>query len=110
MAAAAAAACTAQAPKRLASGSILPAPGHRLRPGTAPRPARPRARPSAGAPRRRRARRIVMTLMMTFPRSCGGDMSTPQKYPPTRHYLQTTSDNRRAVDSAGDPQSPDGLG
>ena len=25
----------------------------------------------------------------------GGDMSTPQKHPPTRHYLQTTSDNRR---------------
>jgi hypothetical protein len=24
-----------------------------------------------------------------------GDMSTPQKHPPTRHYLQTTSDNRR---------------
>ena len=24
----------------------------------------------------------------------GGDMSTPQKCPPTRHYLQTTSDNR----------------
>jgi len=23
----------------------------------------------------------------------GGDMSTPQKYPLTRHYLQTTSDN-----------------
>ena len=28
---------------------------------------------------------------------CGGDMSTPQKRPPTRHYLQTTSDNRRSV-------------
>ena len=28
---------------------------------------------------------------------CGGDMSTPQKYPPTRHYLQTTSDNYRSV-------------
>ena len=27
---------------------------------------------------------------------CGGDMSTPQKRPPTRHYLQTTSDNRRS--------------
>jgi len=25
---------------------------------------------------------------------CGEDMSTPQKCPPTRHYLQTTSDNR----------------
>jgi hypothetical protein len=24
-----------------------------------------------------------------------GDMSTPQKCPPTRHYLQTTSDNYR---------------
>jgi hypothetical protein len=27
---------------------------------------------------------------------CGGDMSTPQKHLPTRHYLQTTSDNRRS--------------
>jgi len=27
----------------------------------------------------------------------GGDMSTPQKVPPTRHYLQTTSDNDRYV-------------
>ena len=26
---------------------------------------------------------------------CGGDMSTPQKYPSTRHYLHTTSDNHR---------------
>jgi hypothetical protein len=26
---------------------------------------------------------------------CGGDMSTPQKCPSTRHYLKTTSDNRR---------------
>ena len=28
--------------------------------------------------------------------SCGGDMSTPQKRPSTRHYLLTTSDNRRS--------------
>ena len=26
-----------------------------------------------------------------------GDMSTPQKRPPTRHYLLTTSDNRRSA-------------
>jgi hypothetical protein len=28
-----------------------------------------------------------MTPVMTCPRSCGGDMSTPQKRSPTRHYL-----------------------
>jgi hypothetical protein len=27
----------------------------------------------------------------------GGDMSTPQKHTPTRHYLKMTSDNRRYV-------------
>jgi hypothetical protein len=37
------------------------------------------------------------------PGRCGGDMSTPQKYPPTRHYLPTTSDNRRSV-RPRDPQ------
>lgn len=29
----------------------------------------------------------AMTPVMTCPRSCGGDMSTPQKRSPTRHYL-----------------------
>ena len=36
-------------------------------------------------------------------RCCGGDMSTPQKCPPTRHYLQTTSDNRRSVADSASP-------
>jgi hypothetical protein len=56
MAAAAAAACIEAVGQRL---DTRPRRVTRLRPGTA--------------------------LMMTFPRSCGGDMSTPQKYPPTRH-------------------------
>jgi hypothetical protein len=37
---------------------------------------------------------------------CGGDMSTPQKCPPTRHYLQTTSDNRRYGRFATPERSP----
>jgi hypothetical protein len=40
---------------------------------------------------------MAMTPVMGLSRCCGGDMSTPQKCPPTRHYLQTTSDNRRSV-------------
>lgn len=43
---------------------------------------------------------------------CGGDMSTPQKCPPTRHYLQMTSDNRRYARlyrSAGTPSEPRGA-
>jgi hypothetical protein len=64
VAAAAAAACTEAVGQRL---DTRPRRVTRLRPGTAPRPARPRARPhSAGAPRRRRARRIVMTLICGF--------------------------------------------
>jgi hypothetical protein len=59
-----------QASKRLASGSIPPARVTRLRPGTASRPAHPCARPSTGAPRRRRTRRTAMTQMMTSPRRC----------------------------------------
>jgi hypothetical protein len=37
-----------------------------------------------------------------------GDMSTPQKRPPTRHYLQTTSDNRRYLRASG-PAERTGL-
>ena len=36
----------------------------------------------------------------------GEDMSTPQKCPPTRHYLQTTPDNRRYVRSCDLPVCP----
>jgi hypothetical protein len=50
----------------------------------------------SGAPRRGAARRASMTSMMTCRVAAGGDMSTPQKRPPTRHYLQKTSDNRRS--------------
>jgi hypothetical protein len=46
----------------------------------------------------KRARRTSMTSTDDdLSHSCGGDMSTPQKCLPTRHYLQTTSDNRRSV-------------
>jgi hypothetical protein len=45
----------------------------------------------------KRARRTSMTSTDDdLSHSCGGDMSTPQKCLPTRHYLQTTSDNRRS--------------
>jgi len=50
-----------QAPERLAGGSIPPAPGSpACGRGTGPQPARPRARPAAAAPRRRRARRAAL--------------------------------------------------
>jgi hypothetical protein len=42
-----------------------------------------------------------MTAVMTYPRSCGGDMSSPQKCPSTRHYLQAASDNRRYARPGG---------
>jgi hypothetical protein len=60
-----------------------------------PRPGRSQARPSAGAPRRIRARRTAMTPAMPSPLSCGSDMSSPQKCPSTRHDSTTASDNGR---------------
>jgi hypothetical protein len=52
----------------------------------------------------KRARRTSMTSTDDdLSHSCGGDMSTPQKCLPTRHYLQTTSDNRRSVSRMGPP-------
>jgi hypothetical protein len=81
-----------------AHGQLLcSAGGHRLRPGAASSAARSPAGAdtSADVPRRIRARRTAMTAVITSPRSCGGDMSSPQKCPPTRHYLHTTSDNHR---------------
>jgi hypothetical protein len=51
---------------------------HRLRTGTTPS--------AASSP--------AMTPVMPPPRSCGGDMSSPQKCPSTRHDSQTASDNR----------------
>jgi hypothetical protein len=94
---AAAAPATPRALKCLATGSVPSRAGITAcgREPLYPRPGRPRARPSAGAPRPVGARRTGMTPVMPTPRSCGGDMSSPQKCPSTRHYLRTTSDNRR---------------
>ena len=64
--------------------------------GIAPRSARPRARPPAAHHAQARPPGLD-DIDDDLSRSCGGDMSTPQKCPPTRHYLQTTSDNRRSV-------------
>ena len=63
--------------------------------GIAPRSARPRARPPAAHHAQARPPGLD-DIDDDLSRSCGGDMSTPQKCPPTRHYLQTTSDNRRS--------------
>jgi hypothetical protein len=41
------------------------------------------------------ARQTAMTSVMTLIPSCGGDMSSPQKRPSTRHDSSTASDNRR---------------
>jgi hypothetical protein len=41
-----------------------------------------------------------MTAVMTYPRSCGGDMSSPQKCPSTRNYLQAASDNRSVLEQS----------
>ncbi len=96
--AAASAPATARVLKRLASGLVPSRAGITAcgRKPSHPRPGRPQARPSAGAPRRIRARRTpTMTPVMTPPRGCGGDMSSPQKCPSTRHDSATASDNRR---------------
>jgi hypothetical protein len=89
---------TARALKRLASGSVPSRAGISACGGGRfhPRRARPQARPSAGAPRRIRARRTAMTPIMSPLRSCGGDMSSPQKCPSTRYDSSTASDNRRS--------------
>ena len=87
-------------PRRAGTG----APGRRLdtaphrdhlpAAGIAPRSARPRARPPAAHHAQARPPGLD-DIDDDLSRSCGGDMSTPQKCPPARHYLQTTSDNRR---------------
>jgi hypothetical protein len=95
--ASAAAPATVQALERLASGSI-PSRGGITACGPEPLhpwPGRPQARPSVDAPHRMRARRTAMTSVMTLIPSCGGDMSSPQKRPSTRHDSSTASDNRR---------------
>jgi hypothetical protein len=61
--------------------------------GIALRPTRLRARPSA-AYHAEVSPPGLDDIDDDLSRSCGGDMSTPQKCPPTRHYAQTTSDNR----------------
>ena len=60
-----------------------------------PRPARPPSRPPADPAPRAHPSRAAMTT--TPPNRCGEDMSTPQKCLPTRHYPQTTSDDRRSA-------------
>ena len=63
-------------------------PGHRKRRGSS-------AVPGAGTGYgKRRSPRPYTRSAMSAGR-CGGDMSTPQKHPPTRHYLKMTPDNRR---------------
>jgi hypothetical protein len=62
----------------------------RLRPGSASRPAPRALGPRMAQHALRGARRAAMTPMMTSARSRGGDMSTPQKHAPTRHYLKMT--------------------
>ena len=97
--ASAAAPATVQALERLASGSI-PSRGGITACGPEPLhpwPGRPQARPSVDAPHRMRARRTAMTSVMILIPSCGGDMSSPQKRPSTRHDSSTASDNRRSA-------------
>ena len=63
----------------------------------APEAARQQCHPARGEPLLRATRPVsVHEVAVSMGRS-RGDMSTPQKRPPTRHYLQTTSDNRRSV-------------
>ena len=67
---------------------------HPIAAGIVPRPVRPHARPSAAHHGEARPPGLD-DIDNDLSHACGGDMSTPQKYPHTRHYLQTTSDNRR---------------
>jgi len=67
-----------------------PRPEHRKRRGS-------RAIPARGNRYREQRSPCRYTRSAVSARRSGGDMSTPQKGPPTRHYLQTTSDNRRSV-------------
>ena len=65
-----------------------PRPEHRKRRGSSAVPAR--------GIRLRGATKLVSVYEVGGERgTLRGDMSTPQKRPPTRHYLLTTSDNRR---------------
>jgi hypothetical protein len=55
------------------------------------------------------SRKAVSVHMESLVCRRGGDMSTPQKCPPTRNYLQTTLDNRRYAClplSGGDAVAP----
>jgi hypothetical protein len=68
---------------------------HPIAAGIVPRPVRPHARPSAAYHGEARPPGLD-DIDNDLSHGCGGDMSMPQKYPPTRHYLQMTSDNRRS--------------
>jgi hypothetical protein len=73
--------------------------------GTASRPVRPRS-PSAGVSRRRGARKIAMTPMMTSACSCDGDMPKRQKHAPARRYVRTASGNPRSAAGSGRTMPP----
>ena len=91
---------------RLVSGSVPSGPGSPADgQGTASRPVRPRS-PSAGVSRRRCARKIAMTPMMTSACSYDGGMPKPQKHAPARHYVRTISGNPRSAAGPGRTMSP----
>ena len=100
-------AATAASPASCRHRGARPAARYRLRRDHPPA-ARDRSAASApvrsacgGRTRPKTRPQDAMTPVMTCPRSCGGDMSTPRKRSPTRHYLQTTSDNRLSRHVAG---------
>lgn len=76
----------------------VPRRDHRLWPGTVSSAAKSpagsafsgRTTPDARPP----SRRTAMTPVMSPSPSCAGNMSSPQKRPSTRHYLQTTQITR----------------
>jgi len=91
---------------RLVSGPVPPGPGSPADgQGTASRLVRPRSR-SAGVSRRRCARKIAMTPVVTCACCCDGDMPKPQKHAPARHCVRTTSGNPRSAAGSGRTMPP----
>jgi hypothetical protein len=86
---------SAQPPARPASGSMPPAPrSPACEPRTAPSAtSSPATSASSGHNTPATLHANLNDRLAT--NSCGEDTSTPQKCPSTRHYLQTTLDNRR---------------
>jgi len=90
----------------LVSGSVPPGPGSPADGrGTASGPVRQRS-PSAGVSRRRCARKIAMTPVVTCACCCDGDMPKPQKHAPARHCVRTTSGNPRSAAGSGRTMPP----